>query len=141
MVLNLFRAVANFFRVSWPTLRGLHIFVAHFDYVGDVMMSKFLGSASELMAAEAISKIKGHCLPSAEDGQSANGIGADLQRKIRSMLLQFMVAGPYGCSYAPVFLNLIRLANPLLRYANVCGPLDLRAVAHRLRTRVLHQCQ
>ena len=34
-----------------------------------------------------------------------------------------MGAGPYGGSYAPVFLNLIRLANPLLKYANVCGPL------------------
>ena len=33
-----------------------------------------------------------------------------------------MGVGPYGCSYAPVFLNLIRLANPLLKYANVCGP-------------------
>ena len=33
-----------------------------------------------------------------------------------------MGAGPYGCSYAPVFLKLIRLANPLLKYANVCGP-------------------
>ena len=41
-----------------------------------------------------------------------------------------MGAGPYGCS----FLNLIRLASPLLKYANVCGPPDLRAVAHRLRT-------
>ena len=50
------------------------------------------------------------------------------------MRLQFMGAGPYGCSYAPVFFNLIRLANPLLKYANVCGPSDVRAVAHRLRT-------
>ena len=57
--------------------------MAHFDYVGDVMMAKLLGSASEL--------------------------------KIRSMRLQFMGAGPYGCSYAPVFLDFIRLVNPLLK--------------------------
>ena len=62
------------------------------------------------------------------------GIGVDLQREIRSLRLLFMGADPYGCSYAPVFFNLIRLANPLLKYANVCGPPDLRAVAHRLRT-------
>ena len=81
-----------------------------------------LGSAAELMAAEVIFKKKGHCLPSAEDGQFEGVIGADLQRKIRSLRLQFMGAGPYGYSYAPVFLNLIRLANPLLKYANICGP-------------------
>ena len=72
MVLNLFRAVARFeepqifvaqfitvtnlFRVLRPTLRGSHIFVAHFDYVGDVMMTKLLGLASELMGAEVITK-------------------------------------------------------------------------------------
>ena len=50
-----------------------------------------------------------------------------------------MGAGPYGCSYVPVFLNLIRLANPLLKYANVCGPPDLRAVAQRLRTTELDE--
>ena len=86
------------------------------------------------MAAKVISKKKGHCLPSAEDGQSAVGIGVDLRRKIRSLGLQFMSAGLYGCSYTPLLLNLIRLANPLLKYANVCGPLDLCAMAHRLRT-------
>ena len=86
------------------------------------------------MAAEVIPPKKGHCLPSAEDGQFANGIRADLQRKITSLRLQFMGAGLYGCSYAPVFLNLIRLANPLLKYANVCGSPDLRAVVHRLKT-------
>ena len=73
---------------------------------------------------------KGHYLPSAENGQSAVGIEVDSQRKIRSLRLQFMGAGPYGSSYAPLLLNLIRLANPLLKYANVCGPPDLRAVAH-----------
>ena len=115
--------------------KGSHIFVAHFDYVCDVMMTKLLGSASELMAAEVISKNKDHCLPSAEDGQYPRGIGADLQRKIRSFRLQSMGAGPYGGSYAPVFLNLIRLANSLLKYA--CGLPDLRAVAHWLRISVL----
>ena len=74
MVLNLFRAVAhieepqifvaqfialvNLFRVPWPILRGSYIFVAYFNYVSDVMMTKLLGSASELMAAEVISKQK-----------------------------------------------------------------------------------
>ena len=48
-----------------------------------------------------------------------------------------MGTGPYGCSNAPVFLNLIWLANPLLKYANVCGPPDLRAVANQLRINVL----
>ena len=75
VVLNLFRAVAQF--------KGPQIFVAHFDDTCDVMMTKLLGLASELMAAEVISK-KNYCLPSTEDGQSAGGIGADLQRKIRS---------------------------------------------------------
>ena len=103
---------ANLFRVLWPTLKGSHTFVAHFDYFGDVMTTKLLGSASEL----------------------TGGIGAYLQRKIRSMRLQFMGAGPYGCSNAPVILNLIRLANPLLKYANICGPPYLPAVARQLRT-------
>ena len=48
-----------------------------------------------------------------------------------------MDARPYGCLYAPVFLNHIWLANLLLKYANVCGPTDLRAVAHWLITSVL----
>ena len=97
-----------------------------------------LGFASELVAAEVISKNKkGHCLSSAEDGQFEGGIGVDLQRKIRSLRLQFMGAGPCGCSCAPVFLNLIRLANPLFKYANVHGPPDLRAMAHRLRASAL----
>ena len=112
--------------------------MAPFHYVGDVMLTKLLRSASELMAAEVISKEKkGHGLPSAEDGQSAGSIGADVPRKIRSLRLQFMCAGPYGCSYAAVFLKLIRLANPLLKYANICSPPDLRAVAHLLKTTVL----
>ena len=102
------------------------------------MMTKFLGLLAERMAAEVISrKKKSHCLPNAEDGQSAVGIGVDLQRKIRSLHLQCISAGPYDGSYAPLLLNLIRLANPLSKYANVCGPPDLRAVAHRLRTSAL----
>ena len=44
--------------LPWPTLRGPQIFVAHFDFVGDVMMTKWLGLASELMVAEVISKKK-----------------------------------------------------------------------------------
>ena len=87
-----FLAVANLFRVPWPTLRGSNIFVAHFDYVCDVIITKLLGLSSELMAAEVNSK-KGYCLPGAEDGQSAIGIGVELQRKIRSLRLQFMGAG------------------------------------------------
>ena len=72
------------------------------------MMTKLLGLASERMAAEVISqKKKNHFLPSAEDGQSAVGIRVDLQRKIRSLHLQFMGVGPYGGSYAPLLLNLI----------------------------------
>ena len=47
-----------------------------------------------------------------------------------------MGASPYGGSYAPLLLNLIRLANPLLNNTKVCGPPDLRAVAHRLRSSV-----
>ena len=39
-----------------------------------------------------------------------------------------MGAGPYGSLYEPVFFNLIQLANPLLKFANVCSPLDLHAV-------------
>ena len=50
--------IANLFHVPWPTSRGSHIFVAHFDYICDVMMTKLLGSASELMAVEVVSKNK-----------------------------------------------------------------------------------
>ena len=39
-----------------------------------------------------------------------------------------------GSSHTPVFLNPIRHANPFLKYTDVRGPPDLRAVAHRLRT-------
>ena len=102
-----FLAVANLFRVQ--------IFMAHFDYVCDVMMTKLLGLASELMAAEMIFKKKDHCFPSAKDGQFADGIGVNLRRKIRSFRLQFVGAGPYCCSNAPVFLNPIRLANLLFK--------------------------
>ena len=93
-----FLAVANFLCA-----------VAHYDYVCDATMTKLLELPSERMAAEVISKKKtqGHCLSSAEDGQSAVGIGADLQTKIKSLLLQFMGAGPYGGSYTPLLLNLI----------------------------------
>ena len=108
------------------------IFVAHFDNIFDVMMTMFLGLASDLLAAEVISK-KGQ-FSGAEDGQFASGIGVDLQRKIRSLRLQFMGTGPCGCSCGPVFLNRIRHANPSLNYADVRGPPDLRTVAHRLRT-------
>ena len=52
-----------------------------------------------------------------------------------------MSAGLCGCSCAPVFLHLIQLANPLLKYSNVRGPPDLRAVAHRLTTSVLEKAQ
>ena len=45
-----------------------------------------------------------------------------------------MGAGPCGCSCGPVFLNLIPHANPSLKYADVRGPPDLRAVAYRLRS-------
>ena len=51
-----------------------------------------------------------------------------MQRKIRTM-----GAGPYGCSYVPVFLNIIQLSNPLLKYANAGGPSDLYAMAHWLK--------
>ena len=80
MVLNLFRAVAHFeepqifvaqfiavpnlFRAPWFTLRESHIFVADFDYVGDVMMTKLLGTASELLAEEMISKKKSKVIAS-----------------------------------------------------------------------------
>ena len=100
------------------------------------MMTNLLGFSSERIAAEVILKktllplkCRGWSL-----GQSAAQIGVDLQRKIRSLRLQFMGAGPYGGSYAPLLLNLIRLANPLLKYANVCVSPNLRTVAHRLRT-------
>ena len=68
-------------------------------------MTKMLRLSSERMAAEVISKKK-----------------VDLQGKIRSLCLQFLGASPYGDSHAPLLLNSIRLANPLLKYANVCGP-------------------
>ena len=102
VVLNLFHAVVHFvgtpifaadlFRVPWPTLRASHISVAHFHYVDDgkvVGISvRTHGSGGDLQKRK-----KGHCLPSAEIGQSARRIGADLKRQIRR--LQFMGAGPH----------------------------------------------
>ena len=81
------------------------------------MMVKLLGSASELMEAEVISKREKKVIASPVPKlASAGGIGVDIQKKIRPRrLLQFMGADQYGCSYAPVFLNVIRLANPLLK--------------------------
>ena len=87
--------------------------VAHFDYVCDVMVTTLLGLASELIAAEVISKKNDSLPPNAEDGQSV--VEVDLQRKIWSLRLPFMGAGPYGGSYAPLLLKLIRLANPFLK--------------------------
>ena len=115
--------------------KGPQIFVAHSDYILDVMMTMLLGLASHGCGGNF--QKKGHCLPSAENCQFAGGIGVDLQRKIGSLLLQFKGAGPCGCSCAPVFLNLIRHANPFSKYAEVRGSPDLLAVAHRLRTSVL----
>ena len=100
VVFNLFRAVAhfvepptfapNFFRVPWSTLRASHISMAHFDDVDD---GKVVGIS-----------VRTH------------GSGGDLQkRKNRSRHLEFMGAGQYSCSYASVFLNFIRLANPMLK--------------------------
>ena len=112
MVLNLFCAVAHFeeLQILVAHFMGQHIFVVHFDCVWGVMMTKLVGISSERMAAEVISKKK--------------VIASPVPRMI----------SPYGGSYAPLLLNLIRLANPLLKYANVCGPPELGAVGHRLRT-------
>ena len=66
--------------------------MAHFDYISDVIITMSLGLASDLREAEVISKQKSHFVLSAEDGQFAGGIGVDLQRKIRSLRLQFMGA-------------------------------------------------
>ena len=100
--------------MPWPTLRTSHISVAHFDYVYDGKVVEISvrahGSGGDLQKRK-----KGYCLSSSEIGRSAGGIGADLQRKIRSRHIQFMGAGQHGCLYAPVFLNVIRLANPLLK--------------------------
>ena len=62
--------------------KGQQIFVAHFDSICDVMI-RLLGLASVVMAVEVISPQKSHRLPGSGDGQSAGGIGIDLQRKIR----------------------------------------------------------
>ena len=112
--------------MQWPILRS-HKFlwpgflpwstfpctVAHFDYVCDVMVTKLVGFASELIAAEVICKKKDSLPLNAKGGQFA--VGVDLQKKIRSLGLPFMGAGPYGDSYAPLLLNLIRSANSLLK--------------------------
>ena len=37
------------------------------------------------------------------------------------MVKKFIGAGPFGCSYALVFLNFIQLAHPLFKYTNICG--------------------
>ena len=71
------------------------------------MMTKLLGLASELIVVKVISKKNDLLPPNAEDSQSAGGIGVHFQRKIRSLRLPFMGAGPYGDSYAPLLLNLI----------------------------------
>ena len=117
-----FLAVANLFCVPWPTLMSRRFscptlitsemwwWQSCWDYRQNAWQRRWSP------------KKKVICLPSAEDGQCAVGIGVNLQKKIRSLRLQFMGAGPYGGSYAPLLLNLIRLANPSLKYPNVCGP-------------------
>ena len=75
--------------------KGLQIFVAHFDCVCDVMMTKLLGLFSYRRAVEVISKKR---KKRSSPGQVAVGIVVDLQRKIRLLRLQFMDAGPYGGS-------------------------------------------
>ena len=83
--------------------------MAHFDYIFDVMMTMSLGLASDLMAAKVISKKEGHSLPSAEDGQLAGRIGVNLQRKIKSLRLQFTGAGPCAVhvhQYFSIFFGL-----------------------------------
>ena len=50
--------VAQFIVMCRGHFKGSHIFVAHFDSVCDVMMTKLVGLASELMAAKVISKKK-----------------------------------------------------------------------------------
>ena len=61
MVLRLFCSVAHFEEPRILVTRFLA--VAHFDYVCDVMVTTLLGLASELIAAEVISKKKMiHCL-------------------------------------------------------------------------------
>ena len=65
---------------------------------------------------------------------SQHGNKVDLQIKRRSLRFWVTGVGPYGCSHGLVFLNLIRHANPFSKYTDIRGPLDLHAVAHRLRT-------
>ena len=75
-----------------------------------------------------------------------------LTSKTKKLLLLQFTGWPYDCSYGPVFLNLIRHANPFSKYTEVrgpphlhamanlcikipsCGPPDLHDVAHWLRT-------
>ena len=88
------------------------------------MVTKLLGLASEFIVVEVISKKKNDLLPpNAEDDQSV--VGVDLQRKVRSLRLPFMGAGPYGDSYAPLLLNLIRLTNSLLNKCKNLWPTQL----------------
>ena len=49
--------------------------MAYFDYVCDVMVTKLLELASELIAAKVISKKNDLLPPNAKDGQSAVGVG------------------------------------------------------------------
>ena len=64
-------------------------------------------------------------------------MAVELISKKRLLRLWFTGAGPYGSSHTSVFLNLIRHANSFLKYKDVRGPPELRAVAHRLRTSAL----
>ena len=54
VALNLFRAVAHF--EDPQIFVAQFLAVVHFEYVCDVVMTKLLGLASQLMAAEVISK-------------------------------------------------------------------------------------
>ena len=104
-------------------------------------MTKLLRLASEIMAAQVIStkkkviaKKKGYCLPNTEDGQSTGEIGVDLQRIIMSLRLQLESAGPYGSSYAPIFLNLNRLASPIIKVGKRLWTTRITCCGLRLRT-------
>ena len=111
--------------LPWPTFPCA---MAHFDYVCDVMETKLLGLASKLIAAKVISKKMSHCLPNAEDGQFA--LGVDLQRKIRSLRLPFMSAGPYGGFICTTITQPHLTCKPSIKVMQ-------KSVAYRLRTNVL----
>ena len=114
--------------------KGPQIFVAHFNYVCDVKMTKLLGLGSELMAAEVISKNK-KVTASQCRGWPVGGRNRSLFAKKNKV-----IAPPiHGCWSVWLFICTSisqphSTCEPIIKVGKHPWPTRLTCHAHRLRT-------